>query len=213
MLAPRVVVGDPNPDFTGGWTNTFSYKGIDLNVFFTFVQGADIFNSGGNYMTAGFAGGFDNQTIDIVNAWSQPGDITNVPRSGMNYGSGARTASRWLYSMPSATSAPSSWPSAVHREVVAVDVGDQEPADVAEPRPDRAQAPVQQLARLRDRPAAVDQDGQPVVGADDVDVDRLEPVHRQRQRDPMDALGDRPGALDGPVLARVGRHGVRRGGG
>ena len=95
--APRVVVGDPNPDFTGGWTNTFSYKGIDLNVFFTFVQGADIFNSGGNYMTAGFAGGFDNQTIDLLNAWSKPGDITNVPRTGWNYGSGARTASRWLY--------------------------------------------------------------------------------------------------------------------
>ncbi len=67
------------------------------------------------------------------------------------------------------------------REVVAVHVGDQEPADVAEAVADLLQAAVEQLARLGDRPAAVDQ-GQPVRRLDDVDVDRLQPVHRQRQR-------------------------------
>ena len=43
------------------------------------------------------------------------------------------------------------------REVVAVDVGDQEPPDVAEAGADRAQALVEQLAGDRDRPPAVDQ--------------------------------------------------------
>ena len=27
------VIGNANPDFTGGFKNTFSYKGFDLSVF------------------------------------------------------------------------------------------------------------------------------------------------------------------------------------
>src|SRR5205085_12081612 len=37
-------IGDPNPDFTYGLTNTFSYKGIDLSIFLQGVQGDQIFN-------------------------------------------------------------------------------------------------------------------------------------------------------------------------
>jgi TonB-linked SusC/RagA family outer membrane protein len=95
--AARVVLGKSNPDWTGGFTNTFSYKGFDLNVFFVFVAGNNIYNSGGTYMSAGFYNGFDNQTTDILNAWRKPGDITNVPRIGYFYGSGYQTSSRWLY--------------------------------------------------------------------------------------------------------------------
>ena len=96
-LAERMVVGNPNPDFTGGFTNNFFYKNFDLNVFFTFVSGNEIFNDAGIYMTAGFAGGFDNQTKEILNAWKNPGDITNVPRSGAFNSTGERASSRWLY--------------------------------------------------------------------------------------------------------------------
>jgi len=95
--AKRTVVGDPNPDFTGGFNNTFSYKGIDLNVFFTFVHGNDIYNNGGRFMSAGFGGGLDNQTRDILNRWQKPGDVTNVPRVGASFPSGHRTSSRWIY--------------------------------------------------------------------------------------------------------------------
>ena len=28
----RVIIGDPNPKFIGGMSNTFSYKGISLNI-------------------------------------------------------------------------------------------------------------------------------------------------------------------------------------
>jgi hypothetical protein len=48
-------------------------------------------------MSAGFAGGFDNQTKDILNAWKNPGDVTNVPRSGAFNSTGERYSSRWLY--------------------------------------------------------------------------------------------------------------------
>lgn len=38
------VIGNANPDFTGGLKNTFSYKGLDLSVFMVFSYGNDIFN-------------------------------------------------------------------------------------------------------------------------------------------------------------------------
>lgn len=96
--AARMVVGKWTPDWTGGFTNNFSYKGLDLSVFFYFVTGNSIYNGGGTYMTGGFYNGFDNQTIDVLNAWKNPGDKTNVPRIGYYFGSGADGAStRWLY--------------------------------------------------------------------------------------------------------------------
>jgi len=95
--AARVPLGNSNPDWTGGFTNTITYKGLDLNIFFTFVTGNQIYNSAGTYQSDGFYNGFDNQTTDILNAWRKPGDITNVPRIGYFYGSGYQTSSRWLY--------------------------------------------------------------------------------------------------------------------
>lgn len=96
--APRQYVGHYTPTWTGGLTNTFSYAGFDLSVFVYAVTGVHLYNSGGTYMTGGFYNGFDNQTIDLVNAWGAPGDKTNVPRSGYNFGSGADGPStRWLY--------------------------------------------------------------------------------------------------------------------
>ncbi len=41
----RTVIGDPNPDYTGGFTNNFSWKGFDLNIFFQFAVGQEIFNA------------------------------------------------------------------------------------------------------------------------------------------------------------------------
>ncbi|WP_018626215.1 SusC/RagA family TonB-linked outer membrane protein [Niabella aurantiaca] len=66
------VIGDPNPDFTGGFSNNLSYKNFDLNIFFNFSVGGDVFNAnriifeGGGYnngqnMYASYA---DRWTID-----------------------------------------------------------------------------------------------------------------------------------------------------
>jgi len=89
------------------------------------------------------------------------------------------------------------------RVVVAVQVGDEEPADVGERVSCRPHRGLEEAARLGDRPAAVDQH-QAVVGLHHVDVDRPQSVHRQRQRDPDDAGRDRPRTLLGPGEARVG---------
>jgi TonB-linked SusC/RagA family outer membrane protein len=95
--AKRQVVGDANPDFTGGLNNTLSYKGFDLGIFFTFVSGNDVYNNAGRFMTSGFGQGLDNQTTEVLGRWQKPGDITNVPRLGIFMSTGERTSSRWIY--------------------------------------------------------------------------------------------------------------------
>lgn len=40
----RTVIGNAAPDFSGGWNNTFTYKGFDLTIFMNFCVGNDVFN-------------------------------------------------------------------------------------------------------------------------------------------------------------------------
>jgi hypothetical protein len=41
----KVILGNGNPKFTGGFINNFTYKSFDLSVAFQFSYGADIFNA------------------------------------------------------------------------------------------------------------------------------------------------------------------------
>lgn len=63
----------------GGFTNTFSYKGIELSVFFTWVHGNEIFNNDRtNVENPTYF--VDQMATSLLRAWKQPGDITDVPR-------------------------------------------------------------------------------------------------------------------------------------
>jgi hypothetical protein len=44
--ADRKIVGSAIPKFTGGFTNTFRYKGFDLSAFFNFAYGNKVLVSG-----------------------------------------------------------------------------------------------------------------------------------------------------------------------
>lgn len=79
----RTKIGDPNPDFTIGLTNTFSYKSFDFSVFLHGVYGNDVFNGTRIYLESG--SGEDNQTTTMLRRWKKPGDITDVPRVGDTY--------------------------------------------------------------------------------------------------------------------------------
>ena len=94
-LAALQVVGNPNPDFTGGITNSFSFKGVDLSVLGQFVSGNDLYNSAGIYQSAS-GDYFDNQTLDQLTAWKKKGDITNVPQLRLYGGNGTAQSSRWV---------------------------------------------------------------------------------------------------------------------
>ncbi|MCY4216704.1 MAG: TonB-dependent receptor [Flavobacteriaceae bacterium] len=63
----KVILGNPNPDFFGGLTNKFSYKGFDLNVFLQWTYGNDIYNASKILWTT--TQGNRNYHKDVVNRW------------------------------------------------------------------------------------------------------------------------------------------------
>jgi len=96
--AQRIFAGNPNPKYTFGFNNTFSYQNFDLGVFFQGVAGNKIFNAGGQYMSANASNGYDNQTADQMAYWDKPGDITSVPEPRLFYGNGIGNSTRYISS-------------------------------------------------------------------------------------------------------------------
>lgn len=91
------VVGNPNPDFWGGFTNSFRYAGFDLNVMLQFVYGNTIYNGGRQWQADGFSW-FDNQTVDFYNDhWRQPGDQTYYPQPRLFQGNGYGVSSMLMF--------------------------------------------------------------------------------------------------------------------
>jgi TonB-linked SusC/RagA family outer membrane protein len=96
----RVYVGKANPDFFGGFVNDFEYKQFTLSI-------ATSFNIGGhktipyNYLYMNSDGRqilIQNQSINQLNRWTTPGQITDVPKLStdnyVGYGS-----TRYLYDL------------------------------------------------------------------------------------------------------------------
>jgi TonB-linked SusC/RagA family outer membrane protein len=84
-----VSYGNPNPDITGGLTNSFSYKGFTLDVLMTFISGRKLRNG---YLSDKFQdAGTDNpyqvwggssgpaSNFNVSDFWSKPGDIAKYP--------------------------------------------------------------------------------------------------------------------------------------
>src|SRR5690606_19205281 len=94
----RHIVGSIWPDYFGGITNTFIYKGIDLNVFFAFQYGNEVYNH--NAFFGGAIGARDEARVifkENVNRWQKPGDVTDVPRpDGININNYLDGTSRFL---------------------------------------------------------------------------------------------------------------------
>ncbi len=76
----QTVIGDPNPDFTFGFTNTFDYKNWELSISLTGSVGADILNYV-RVKTEGLTSQWDNQDAAVLNrahlAYTD-GDNTNA---------------------------------------------------------------------------------------------------------------------------------------
>ncbi|WP_169719449.1 SusC/RagA family TonB-linked outer membrane protein [Olivibacter sitiensis] len=75
----RYVGENSIPDLFGSMNHNFSYKNFSLGVQFTFVLGGKVYDSGyaglmhgGTYGTA--------LSVDALNRWQNPGDVTDVPR-------------------------------------------------------------------------------------------------------------------------------------
>ncbi|MES2646180.1 MAG: SusC/RagA family TonB-linked outer membrane protein [Bacteroidota bacterium] len=85
----KVSMGNPNPDVVGGLSNTFTYKGLSLDVLCTFITGRSLWNgylsdrlqdagtSNPYFVWGGSAGpamDFNGRTF-----WQQPGDVSTYP--------------------------------------------------------------------------------------------------------------------------------------
>lgn len=90
------VIGNPNPDFIGGLSNSFNYKGFDLNVLFQFVQGNDANISGHGRWSRGSGVYEDNSVADQLDAWSPDNPNTMVPENRYLRSNGNQFSSRYI---------------------------------------------------------------------------------------------------------------------
>jgi TonB-linked SusC/RagA family outer membrane protein len=90
----RTYIGNAQPKFTYGITNNLSYGPVALSLFFQGVQGNDIFNASridleGLYDTK-------NQLTTVLDRWTTPGQVTNIPRAVQGNTDNSRTSSRYV---------------------------------------------------------------------------------------------------------------------
>jgi TonB-linked SusC/RagA family outer membrane protein len=92
----KTIIGDPNPDFTYGLTNDFSYKNLDLSVVMYGQQGFDIQNRTLEYIQN--LDGVFNVTRDVARRWKSPTDPGDGihPRAVVATPLARTTNSRWV---------------------------------------------------------------------------------------------------------------------
>jgi len=89
------VIGNPNPDFTGGISTQLTYKRITLNALFTFSKGNDVYNYTRRQIESG--NNTNNQSLALLNRWRVDGQVTDVPRASYGDPSGnASFSDRWI---------------------------------------------------------------------------------------------------------------------
>ena len=88
--------GTAIPDLYGAVTNTFTYKDFELGFMFTYQIGGEVLDY--NYQSVMSPGSYgSSKSLDILNRWQKPGDVTDIPRMDVgevtNFNA---TSSRWL---------------------------------------------------------------------------------------------------------------------
>ncbi len=90
-----VPIANAQPDFTYGWTNTFSYKNFDLNVLIQGVRGNDILNLGRVRMEISSSDA-DATSPLILNRWTPENEDTDVPSFTGQSSFSTLASSRWV---------------------------------------------------------------------------------------------------------------------
>ncbi len=96
--------GSALPDFFGGLTNTFTYKGFSLSFQFNFNFGNKIYDNWGATGNSDGSGGFAPTTrmtrYTYENRWRKQGDVTDQPKivyTGTQSGLSSQGSTRFLY--------------------------------------------------------------------------------------------------------------------
>ena len=77
--ADRTKIGNGTPDFFGGITNTFSYKGFDLSFMFQFNYGNDIYNATRLYSNTTMEKNY-NMMAEVADRWTSNNASNTVPK-------------------------------------------------------------------------------------------------------------------------------------
>jgi TonB-linked SusC/RagA family outer membrane protein len=89
------VIGNPNPDFTGGINSTWTYKRFTLNSLFTFSKGNQIYDYTREQLES--EDNYQNQSTAVLNRWVSDGQVTNVPKATFGDPIGNnRFSDRWI---------------------------------------------------------------------------------------------------------------------
>ncbi|MBS1601373.1 MAG: TonB-dependent receptor [Bacteroidetes bacterium] len=88
----RRLIGNAQPKFTYGMTNTVSYKNFDLTVFVQGSAGNKIYNV--ERMEAISMLNSANQSSDILRRWRKKGDVTDIP--GVGWANNSLISTRFL---------------------------------------------------------------------------------------------------------------------
>lgn len=79
----RVIIGDPNPDFTYGFHTSFTWRGISLSAQFNGVYGKDLINTNLRYQAIPNRTGSNLRTEAFQGAWTAENMSNTYPR--VNY--------------------------------------------------------------------------------------------------------------------------------
>ena len=90
----KTIIGNANPKYTLGLINDLSYKNWSLNIFFQGVEGNDIFNAS-RIETEGMYNPL-NQLSTVLNRWTTPGQITDMPKADFGGDHNVKVSSRYV---------------------------------------------------------------------------------------------------------------------
>lgn len=95
----RVAGKNSHPDVTGGMTNTMTYKGFTLRFLLNYQFGGYAFTSFGRAMFSdGLYSSSQNQAVEQLNRWQQPGDVALNPKPVWGVSSSSvMNSTRYLY--------------------------------------------------------------------------------------------------------------------
>ena len=91
------TLGNPNPKFTYGMTNTFSFKGVDLSVFVYGSYGGQIFNYT-RRQTEAMNTPYNNQLVTVLNRYTPTNTSGALPRYNQWTNNNLKISDRYIES-------------------------------------------------------------------------------------------------------------------
>ncbi len=91
----RRILGNPIPDFQGGFTTDLSYKNFFASAFFQFAQGHQLYLAEQEFYRGNFASLW-NQDRTALDAWTPENTDTDIPEARLFQGNGNQESGRWL---------------------------------------------------------------------------------------------------------------------